>query len=128
MVSQWNKNPATSNRYQTPVISSADDGALYKAIIHGYQGMQESDEVMLSVFRPSPIESVGINFEGENGYGPPTPLFPFDVAGFHLQAYWNNLGERMGLDVSLVNSSNRPSLVTLMYSTSGEWGVWARRR
>jgi len=82
-----------------------------------------SDEIVLSIFTPSTIESVGASFEGDGANGTPTPIFPEDITGFHRQAYWNNLTSGTATDLPVVNSSNVASGITLTYATSGEWGV-----
>jgi hypothetical protein len=125
---QWLKNGApiagaTSRDYQAPAATAGDDGARFKAVVCSPSGTQISTEVVLSIFTPSAIESIGASFEGDGANGTPTPIFPEDITGFHRQAYWNNLPDASASGRSVVNSSNEASAITLSFATSGEWGV-----
>jgi len=125
---QWLKNGvpiagATSRSYTAPASTAGDDGARFRAVVCSPAGTQMSDEIVLSIFTPSTIESVGASFEGDGANGTPTPIFPEDITGFHRQAYWNNLTSGTATDLPVVNSSNVASGITLTYATSGEWGV-----
>jgi hypothetical protein len=86
--------------------------------------LQESDEVMLSIFTPSAIESIGLNWVGQGAASGPTYMFPEDITGRFLQAYWNNLSGSTGNVVRPTNSSNLPHpTITVQWATSGEWRV-----
>jgi hypothetical protein len=125
---QWFKNGvaipgATTRTYNTPTATPADDGARFQARVCNSEGTQMSDEVILSIFTPSTIESIGASFVGDGANGTPSPMFPEDITGFHRQAYWNNLPDSSGTAPAIVNSSNEPTAITLSFATSGEWGV-----
>jgi hypothetical protein len=125
---QWYSNNvaiagASSASYTTPPVTAADDGVLYKAVISSPQGMQTTDEVILSLFTPSTTESFGLSWVGGGANGAPTEMLPDDITGFHQQAYWNNLGNQAGTLATVTNSNNEVhSTVSVTWSTSGMWG------
>jgi hypothetical protein len=85
---------------------------------------QESDEVVLHIFTPSPTESIALNWLGHGSGGGPTLMFPDDITGLHPQAYWNNVTGASGSLKQPLNSSNRPhATITVQWDTSGQWGV-----
>jgi hypothetical protein len=126
---QWYRNGvaipgATTPTYTTPPTTAADDGALYHVVVQGRDGRQISDEVMLSIFTPSTVKSIGLNWIGGGANGAPTEMLPTDITGFHLQAYWNNLAGGSGTLATTTNSDNvvHPT-ITVNWAASGEWGV-----
>jgi hypothetical protein len=126
---QWYKNgvriPGANNTsYTTPPATAADDGATFYAIVQSPQGVQKSDEVMLSIFRPSTTKSIGLSWVGGGANGAPTAMLPTDITGFQPQAYWNNLVGGSGTLAAPTNSDNGVSSeITVTWTTSGEWGV-----
>jgi hypothetical protein len=58
--------------YQAPAATAGDDGARFKAVVCSPAGTQISTEVVLSIFAPSAIESIGASFEGDGANGTPT--------------------------------------------------------
>lgn len=126
---EWYRNGekiagANNASYTTPAAVAGDDGAVYQAVVQGRDGRQYSDQVMLSIFTPSTIESIGVSWVGEGANGAPTPMPITDIAGFQPQAYWNNLTDASGGPFDMTNSFNavHPT-IKLTWSTSGEWGV-----
>ena len=125
---QWYKDGvaipgASSESYTTPATTEEDDGAIFHAVVESAEGTQVSDQIMLSIFTPSPTESVGLSWRGAGANGAPTDMFPTDITGFHQQAYWNNLMGAGGGPVQVTTSSNRVhETVMVMWQTSSEWG------
>jgi len=126
---QWYRNgvriPGANNTaYTTAPTTAADDGAVFYAIVQSPQGVQKSDDAILSIFTPSATESVGLSWVGGGANGAPTAMFPTDITGFHPQAYWNNLAGGSGTLAGPTNSANAvSSAITVTWATSGEWGV-----
>ena len=126
---QWYRNGspipgATTAIYTTGPATAADDGALYHVVAQGRDGRQVSDQAMLSIFTPSTTESVGLSWRGGGANGAPTDMFPQDITGAHLQAYWNNLAGGSGSTNAPVNSANQPHpTISVTWATSGEWGA-----
>lgn len=127
---QWYRNGvrvpgAATATYTTPAAVQSDDGAIYTAVVQSPQGQQTSDEVMLSIFTPSTIESIAVSWPGAGANGAPTAVLPADITGFQPQAYWNSVAPGgTGSTNSLVNSSNQiHPTVQVQWATSGEWGV-----
>jgi hypothetical protein len=128
---QWYRNGveipgATSPTYTIASATANDDGALFRVRVTGRDCWQESDEVMLNVFTPSATESVGLNWVGQGAASGPTYMFPEDITGVFLQAYWNNLAGSTGTVTRPTNSSNLPHpTITVQWASSGEWRVGA---
>ena len=132
---QWYRNGeeipgATASTYTIGSATAKDDGARFRVRVTGMAAgtpcLQESDEVMLSIFTPSATESVGLNWVGQGAASGPTYMFPEDITGLFLQAYWNNLAGSTGSVTRPTNSSNLPyPTITVQWATSGEWRVGA---
>ena len=126
---------ATSASISVADVGAADDGTLFRAIVStpGCEG-QISNEVALSIFEPSDTVSVGINWIGGGANGAPTSMEPTDIAGFHPQAYWNNVTGGTGDSFTVVDlngeetapvDSNNEELtgVGFEFTSDGTWGV-----
>ena len=132
---QWFRNgvaiPGANNAiYTTPPASVGDDGAVYyakvgPATVGGVRGLCEtSDEVMLNLFTPSSVASIGLSWVGGGANGAPTEMLPNDITGLHQQAHWNNLVGGSGSLVNPTNSNNQlDPTITVTWQTSGEWGA-----
>ncbi len=114
---------ANTPNYTTAITTTNDDGALFQAIVQSPKGQQISDEVMLSIFTPSQVESYGISFLGGGANGAPTDVFNDDIVGFFPQAYWNNLDTGSGGPLQLTNSNNEVGQVEVNWATSGTWAA-----
>jgi hypothetical protein len=110
--------------YQTLPAVAGDDGAKFTAVVQSPQGVQTSDEAVLSIFIPSATESIAVSFRGSGANGAPTSMLPDDIVGFQKQAYWNNVSGGSGNLPAPTNSSNaaHPTVV-VDWATSGEWGA-----
>jgi hypothetical protein len=123
---QWRRNGeiipgATQLTYTTEPITTANEADEYTVEI---VGCQVSDPVRARVFTPDTTLSYGISWDGGGANGAPTAILPEDIAGIHLQAYWNNIAEVSGTSVVLTNSNNQASDgVTVTFASSGEWGA-----
>ena len=124
---QWRRNGAiipgaTQLTYTTEPITTANEADEYTVEI---VGCQVSDPVKAQVFTPDTTLSYGISFEGGGANGSPTQVLPEDIAGIHLQAYWNNFADaNYGTAVVLTNSNNQTSDgVAVTFASSGEWGA-----
>jgi hypothetical protein len=123
---QWYRNGtripgATQLIYTTPPITAANAGDVYSVEI---VGCEMSPEVQAVLFTPSETKSIGLSFEGGGANGAPTPILPEDIAGVHLQAYWNNVtNAASGTLTSLVDSDNSASTITVQFASSGTWGA-----
>jgi hypothetical protein len=124
---QWRKNGeiipgATQLTYTTEAITTANEADEYTVEI---VGCQVSDPVRATVFTPDTTLSYGISFEGGGANGSPTQILPEDIAGIHLQAYWNNFADaNYATAVVLTNSNNQTSDgVAVTFASSGEWGA-----
>jgi hypothetical protein len=89
---QWYSNNvaipgATTATYITPPVDANYDGARHEAVVSSSQGMQTTDEVVLSIFTPSATESIGLNFTGDFAASGPFFMFQEDIVGLHPQAY-----------------------------------------
>ena len=127
---------ATSDTISIANVGSAQDGTLYRAVVStpGCEG-QISNEVALNLFTPSDTRSIGYTWIGGGANGAPTSMNPDDIAGFHPQAYWNNLNGGSGDDVSnAVDLAGEPTTVVdsnndevgdvgFDFTTDGTWGV-----
>jgi hypothetical protein len=131
--SQWYRDGvevpgATGGSYITPPATAADDGARFRVRVTGNGCYQDSDEVMLSIFTPSKIESIGLNFLGHGSASGPAEMFSHDITGIHPQAYWTNVtgpfSGNVGSVVHPLTSSNRPhATITVYWDTSSQWGA-----
>ncbi|HEY5913327.1 MAG TPA: LamG-like jellyroll fold domain-containing protein [Verrucomicrobiae bacterium] len=129
---QWASNGitlqgATKSTFTTVPITTANAGAAYTLSI---VGCQTSAPVHAVVFTPSTIQSVGIQFAGGGANGAPTYIRTNDIAGQHLQAFWNiatnangNVANTNGIINPLRDSSNNVTTITFNYATSGTWGA-----
>src|SRR6266568_2436096 len=122
------KIPGANNAdYTTAPAVQADDGAHFQALVQSPQGQQLSDSVILSIFTPSAIESIGVSFEGSGANGAPTAMLFDDITGFSPQAYWNNVTGGAGTLATpmapIDSSSNTVDAITITWATSGQWGV-----
>jgi hypothetical protein len=82
---------------------------------------------VLSIFTPSAIESIGLNFLGHGSASGPAEMLPHDITGLHPQAYWTNvtgpLNGNVGSVAHPLTSSNRPhATITVYWDTSSQWG------
>jgi hypothetical protein len=124
---QWRKNGAiipgaTQLTYTTDPITTANEADEYTVEI---VGCQVSDPVQAQVFTPDATVSYGVSWEGGGANGTPTQILPEDIAGIHLQAYWNNFEpNNVSTNTVLTNSNNQTSDgVTVSFASSGEWGA-----
>jgi len=116
---------ATSSTYTTPPAIAADDGARYRVRVTSHMCYQDSDEAMLSIFTPSAIESIGLNFLGHGSASGPAVMFPADITGLHPQAYWTNVTGNVGGITHPLTSSNQPhATITVYWATSSQWGAY----
>jgi hypothetical protein len=113
---------ATQTIYTTTPITAANADDEYTVEIVGCPE-SESARVKAHLFVPSDTKSIGLSWEGGGANGAPTPILPNDVAGIHLQAYWNNLTEPNGTGMAVVDSDNQASTITITFASSGEWGA-----
>ena len=131
---------ATSASLSIANVGADADGTLFRAIVStpGCEG-QISNAVALSIFEPSDTVSIGYNWIGGGANGAPTTMDASDIAGFHPQAYWNNLNGGTGDDLAVisgfdedgtaveaapVNSNNEEvSGIGIEFTTDGTWGV-----
>ncbi len=126
---------ATSASISIADASADDNGTVFRAIVStpGCEG-QISNEAVLSIFEPSDTRSIGISWIGGGANGAPTSMEPTDIAGFHPQAYWNNVTGGTGDDFSVVTvdgeettlvDSNNENVtdVAFDFTTDGTWGV-----
>ena len=113
---------ATGSTYVTPPATQDDDGARYRVRVTARGCSQDSEEVMLSIFVPSVIESIGLNWLGHGSASGPVEMFPSDITGLHAQAYWNNVSGGLGNLTQPINSSNQvQATITVHWDTSGAW-------
>jgi hypothetical protein len=123
---QWHRNGeripgATQLTYTTGPITAANANDVYTVEIVGCDVIPA---VQAQVFAPSETRSVGVSFEGGGANGAPTPVLPTDIAGVHLQAYWNSVTNGAnGTLTSLVDSDNSASTITVQFASSGTWGA-----
>ena len=137
---QWYRNDqlipgATRTSYTTPPVTTENAGDVYTVKISGCEESRTSTPVQALLFTPLPTKSIGISFRGGGANGAPTEMLPTDVAGLHLQAYWNNAqnagsGEIPDFSVepedplaTLWNSDGADSGLTFQFTTSGAWGA-----
>jgi hypothetical protein len=126
---QWYRNGveipgATTPTYTTSPATLADDATRYRVRVIGRDCYQDSDEVMLSIFTPSAIESIGLNFLGHGSASGPVVMFSHDITGLHPQAYWTNVTGNVGSVSHPITSSNRPhATISVYWSTSSQWGA-----
>lgn len=120
---------ASGPSYTTPVITAANVNIEYSVAI---VGCQTSAPVKAVLFTPSAVKSVGIQFGGGGANGTPSYTTPNDIAGVHLQAYFNavtnnSMAYGMTGDDSqgptLYTSDGNPTDILFEYSTSGRWGA-----
>ncbi|MBC8243494.1 MAG: hypothetical protein H8E20_03790 [Verrucomicrobia bacterium] len=130
---QWYKNGepisgAVSTSYTTDAINSENISDKYSVQI---VGCEMSSEVGATILDPAtqPI-SIGLNFNGSGANGAPTASLPTDIAGVHLQAYWNNVTQGSGSsDDVLLNSLGEEALgledyeITVDFASGGNWGA-----
>ena len=129
---QWYKNGdpiarAVSSSYTSEPITAANASDKYSVHV---VGCELSQEVMAVIHDPSaqPV-SIGVTFNGSGANGAPTAMYPTDIAGLLLQAYWNNLPSASGSSPEvLLNSLGEEALgvedyeITIDYQSSGNWG------
>jgi hypothetical protein len=118
---------ATGGSYTTAPVTAGDDGARFRVRVTGSTCYQDSDEAVLSIFTPSTIESIGLNFLGHGSASGPAEMFPYDITGLHPQAYWTNVtGDfrtNVGSITHPITSSNQPhATISVYWSTSSQWG------
>ena len=129
---------ATTPEYTTPALTAENSCMVYRAEVSSPREVQISNEVTASLFTPSDNRSIGLNWIGSGANGAPTEMFPEDVAGFHPQAYWNNLEGGSGdlfsniFDPDLeddvtpvaVDSNNEEITdISFEFAASGTWGT-----
>jgi hypothetical protein len=132
---QWYRNGqpipgANQASYTTGAVNAQNVADVYSVQI---VGCEMSSEVTASIFRPSTIKSIGVNFDGGGANGAPTAMLQTDIAGIHPQAYWNNatvgsgsLPDYLSEDpraYEVYNSDNQPTQVFIEWTSSGEWGA-----
>jgi hypothetical protein len=131
---------ATSASISVSDVGAADDGTLFRAIVStpGCEG-QISNEIALNIFEPSSTVSIGYSWIGGGANGAPTAMDSTDIAGFHPQAYWNNLNGGSGDDTATISGfdedgtpveaapvdSNNAEVsgIGMEFTTDGTWGV-----
>jgi hypothetical protein len=123
---QWQRSGtnipgATQRTYTTPAATAADNGTVYNVVVSNGALSSRSDDALLSIFTPSTNKSIGLSVVGGGANGAPTSLEPTDIAGVHLQAYWNNLTNSPP-DYIIKDSDNADSTVTVSFVSSGQWG------
>ena len=96
---QWYKNGepiagAVSTSYTTDPVNAGNVSDKYSVQI---VGCEMSTEVGATILDPGtqPV-SIGLNFNGSGAKRAPTASLPTDIAGVHLQAYWNNITQGSG--------------------------------
>lgn len=125
---QWYRNGveipgATTPTYTTSPATLADDATRYRVRVIGRDCYQDSDEVLLSIFTPSLIESIGLNFLGHGSGSGPAVMFSHDITGLHPQAYWTNVAANVGSLTRPITSSNQPhATISVYWATSSQWG------
>ncbi|MDA0749972.1 MAG: hypothetical protein O2964_04600, partial [Verrucomicrobia bacterium] len=131
---------ATSATLEVKDVTADMDGTIYQARVSNSQcDAQYSQQVTLSIFTPSDTTSVGFTFRGGGANGAPTSMTPTDIAGFHPQAYWNNVeggsgdtgggvwnDESGAADAEAVDSNNSGTEVGIEFTTGGTWGAGSR--
>jgi hypothetical protein len=128
---QWYRNGveipgATSYSYTTPPATAADDGTRFHARVSRQGCYTDTDEVMLNIFTPSEIESIGLDWLGHRAGGGPIGLHPEQILGVHPQAYWNRLDGATGAVTRLTNSNNQPHpQISVHWATTRQWGFVA---
>jgi len=125
---QWYKNGvaipgARSATYTTDPVTAANAADVYTVEI---VGVEMSSPAKAVLFTPSATKSIGVSFRGSGANGAPTDAVTNDIAGLHLQAYWNNANGGSGTLPSdtdpLRDSDGNDSSITFDYQTSGTWG------
>ena len=132
---QWLRNGqpipgATKTTYSTDPVTPQNASDVYACKIVGTE-CPVSQEVMAVIFKPSDVKSLGISFVGGGANGAPTAMFLDDIAGVHLQAFWNNAGAGSGQlpdfnvdpPVLFTDSSAAETTVTFEWQTNGTWGA-----
>ena len=134
---QWYRNGlpiagATQRSFTTAAVTAANADDLYSVEI---VGCESSAEVQAVLFTPSTTQSIGINFPGNGANAAPTDMLADDIAGVHLQAYWNNAPNVDDGAIPdtvpvppvppLVNSNNEESTITFSFDSAGRWGSGA---
>lgn len=135
---QWYKNDtlipgATGSEYTTEPVTAANANDVYTVKIDCTPDGKLSTPAKALIFTPSATKSVGISFRGGGANGAPTLVSSNDVAGVHLQAYWNNAANAQSgqlpdfndpesPDSVLVMSDGTASDMTFTFTTSGSWG------
>jgi len=127
---QWYENGAAipgANKptYTSDVITTSNVTNIYTVAI---TGCSTSAPVMATIFTPSTVSSIGLKFTGGGANGTPNYINFDDIAGVQAQAYWMNAtnttdGGGANIPVTLNDSSNNASAITLEYTTSGTWGA-----
>jgi hypothetical protein len=89
---QWYKNDAaipgaTKASFTTDPVTAANANDTYAVEI---VGCEKSVAVKAVIFTPSATKSIGVSLRGGGANGTPTLMSSNDIAGVHLQAYWNN--------------------------------------
>lgn len=120
---QWRSNGVDivgANRasYQTPVLDSSYNGAVYTVVVSVAGKDTLSNPATLTVVggtQPGVLPYVGVNFAGGKFDTVPSGLSPHDVAGAVPQANWNNLYDFNfdGSDI-LADAHGNPTTVSLV--------------
>ncbi len=134
---QWYKNDvaipgANKATYTTGPVTAANADDTYAVEI---VGCEKSTPVKAVIFTPSATKSVGVSFRGGGANGTPTVMSSNDIAGIHLQAYWNNaqnagsgfipdpnVADPADPLATLWDSDGNASSMTFEFTTSGSWG------
>ena len=125
---QWRRNGAdipgaVRATYTTPVLTTADNGALYSVSVSVAGKETVSSNAVLTVGPAEPSHEqpyIGVNFVGGGTFGGAS-LSSSDVAGVVQQENWNNL-EGFAFDAApLHDSAGRTTPVTLTGAATEVW-------
>ncbi len=135
---QWFKNDApidgaTSARYTTPSLTSAEDGAKYKVTITNNVNSVTSDEATLTIMNDpgTRVASIGANFLGDGDDPEYGRLNLSEEAGVVPQTNWNNIvttgwgsGEAPSggaISDPMLDSAGNLTVVQLLFDANDSW-------
>jgi hypothetical protein len=124
---QWQVNGqdipgANRSSYVTPVLTTADGGKEYRAVISvaGIDTPSAPATLTVTPGDPSHLEPyIGINFVGGGGGSLGGTLTPADVAGAVPQDHWNNLTGATFENVALTDATGAAAPVTVSATAAG---------